>query len=247
MNINDLKTFLLDLFFPKFCIHCKREGNYLCEDCQSLLSICEYQYCLCQQSPIRIPPSFQKGKCARCQNKNLNGLYFALSYKDDILVKKVIHFLKYPPHLKELAETLADILMNYFLISNFNITYFKEEGIFVPIPLEIRKLKIRGYNQAEEIAKSLARKLGVPLAVDLLIKKRKTESQVRLNKEEREKNLKGAFAINSESPFFYLGKKKTIFLIDDVYTTGATMEECAKVLKEAGFKKVWGIAVAREG
>ena len=113
----------------------------------------------------------------------------------------------------------------------------------IPVPLFKRKLKKRGFNQAEEIAKELSRVLKIPLISDNLIKTKETPPQVNLSEKEREENLKNAFFCKNPA----LIKQKKIFLIDDVYTTGSTMEECAKTLKQSGAKEIWGIVVAREG
>lgn len=249
------KEFLLDLFFPKFCLGCKKEGSYLCEDCRSLLDICEYNYCLCSQNHQTLPPNSNSGKCSKCQDKKLSGLYFALPYKDPStssgqktnLTKKLIYQFKYPPYLKDLAETLASILIEHFIKTNKNTNEIWENSVLVPVPLSKKRFKERGYNQSEELAKELSKVLNVPVVLNVLLKTKSTESQMKLKKEAREKNLQGAFAVknNIKCPtahFIY----KRVFLVDDVYTTGSTMQECAKTLKENGAKSVWGICLARE-
>jgi ComF family protein len=108
--------------------------------------------------------------------------------------------------------------------------------------LFIKKQKRRGFNQAEEIGKIISEKIYIPLKVDNLIRIKNTDSQTKLNKKQRIENIKNAFIIKDKDTI----KGKIIFLIDDVYTTGATMEECAKVLKKAGAREVWGLVAARE-
>ena len=237
------EEFLLDLFFPKFCLGCRKEGTYLCDDCRALLDIAEFDYCLCNTKPLRLPPGSKSGKCQRCRDKKLSGLYSALPYKEKHLTKKLIYQFKYQPYLKDLAKTLANILIEHFIISGKNTDEIWDNGILVPIPLEKTKLKIRGYNQSEELAKELSKVLRIPVISDNLIKIKNTKPQMELSKEERERNLEGAFTV--KKPFDFIQGKK-IFLIDDVYTTGSTMEECAKTLKQAGAKSVWGICIARE-
>jgi ComF family protein len=222
--VDNIKPFLLDLFFPKFCLGCKKEGTYLCDDCRALLDINESDYC------FNIAP-------------NLSGLYFALPYKDKILTKKLIYQFKYPPYLKDLAKTLASILIEHFVISKKNTNEIWENGILIPVPIDKKKLKTRGYNQSEELAKELSKVLEIPTISNVLIKTKYTKPQAESTKAEREKNLQEAFTIKNIDKIS--GKK--IFLVDDVYTTGSTMNECAKVLLKAGAKQVWGIALAREG
>lgn len=237
------KDFLLNLLFPKFCLGCQKEGLYLCDDCRSLLDINEFDYCLCDTKPIRIlPGASNSGKCPKCRDKKLSGLYFALPYKEKPLTRKLIYQFKYQPYLKDLAQTLASILVEHFVLSQKNTDETWNNGILVPIPLDRKKLKTRGYNQSEELAKELSKILQIPMAADNLTKIKTTKSQMELPKTEREKNLAGAFLV--KNPQEFLNKK--IFLVDDVYTTGSTMHECAKILKENGIKSVWGIALARE-
>lgn len=254
-SISKLKDFLLNLFFPRFCLGCQKEGAYLCDDCRTLLDIAEFNYCLCNTKPLRLPAGQKIGKCQRCHGPEgtpkLSGLYFALPYKEKQLTRKLIHQFKYRPYLKDLSKTLANILIEHFIISGKNTDDIWDNSVLIPVPLDRKKLKERGYNQSEELAKELSKILQIPVISDILIKIKITKPQMELSKEQRGKNLEGAFAIshcgkgNSPTKQFIVGKK--IFLVDDVYTTGSTMEECAKTLKEAGVKSVWGIAIAREG
>jgi len=159
--IHKTKEFLKDLLFPKFCLGCKKEGVFLCQDCRSLLDISEFDYCLCDQKPIRLPPESKSGKCQRCQNKKLSGLYFALSYKENSLTKKLIRQFKYQPYIKELSKTLASILIEHFLLSKKNTDEIWQNSILIPVPLDNKKLKTRGYNQSEEINKELSKILKI--------------------------------------------------------------------------------------
>lgn len=236
-KLKSIKNFILDLFFPKFCLGCSKEGTYLCQDCRSILDILEFQYCLCEKNPQRV---INTGKCPKCKTKKLDGLYFAVSYHHP-LVKDLILKFKYRPFAKELAKNLAQILEDHFLISGKNPKDF-EDFLIVAIPLHKERENWRGFNQAEELAKELSLFFRIPLLKDVLIKIKKVPPQVELNKKEREENVKNAFEL--KNPQKILGRK--IFLVDDIYTTGATMEECANVLKKGGAKEVWGIAIARE-
>jgi len=231
-----MKNFLLDIFFPKFCFGCGKEGTFLCPDCQSCFEILEDNFCLCD-NPKRLP---EIGKCDSCRTKKLDGLFFAVSYQNK-LVRKMIQEFKYEPFIKDLAEPLTNLIMNHIsLLKEGN--RFKEGDILIPIPLVRKKLKNRGYNQAEEIAKELSKKLKIPVITDCLIKVKENLPQMELSKEERQENVKGVFKVKNKEKT--QGKK--ILLVDDVYTTGATMEECAKTLKQVGVKEVWGVVVARE-
>ena len=209
---------ILNLLFPRFCLNCQREGYYLCPDCFSLLEISDLHQ--------------------RCPGKNLDDIYFALPYKNP-LVKKLVRAFKYPPFIKELSQTLSEIIIAHLQMSN-NVENFREY-IIVPVPLEKRRMKWRGFNQAEEIGKHLADYLKLPLVSEVLVKAKPTPPQVELPSKRRKENLRETFfAKNIKSV-----RGKNILLLDDVYTTGSTMEECARTLRKAGAKKIIGAAVAR--
>ncbi len=236
MNLNLIKEFVLDIFFPKFCINCSKEESYLCQDCFSLIDISERQYCpFCFQSRVVLD-----GKtCGFCRrSKKLTGLYSAVSY-NNFIVKKMINQFKYEPYIKELSKPLSSLIIVHLINLNKTLNLF--DFVLVPIPLHKKKLKQRGFNQAEEIAKELSENLKLPAFNDILIKTKRTPSQVELEKEEREKNIKNVFLCRKPE----LVKNKKILLVDDIFTTGSTMEECALTLKRAGAKEIWGIVVAR--
>jgi len=215
-------NFLIDLLFPRFCFNCQQEGSYLCQDCQATLEILQTH--------------------KRRQTSNLKDLYFALPYQSP-LIKNLIQRFKYKPFIKELAKPLASLIIEHFRLLD-NKPPFLAEGknfVLIPIPLEKEKLKHRGFNQAGEISKELSTFLTIPLISNCLVKTRETIPQAELTKEERRENIKGVFLVKNRK----LVKDKKILLLDDIYTTGSTMEEAARVLKEAGAKEIIGIVVAR--
>lgn len=224
---------LLDILFPKFCLGCHEEGNYLCQDCASMIEIMEYLYC-----PGCLQKTISGIVCDKCKKfLKLDGLYFASSYQD-FLVKELISKFKYEPLIKELSRPLAFLIITHFsIIGKPNFSDF----VMIPVPLEKARLKWRGFNQAEEIAKELAILFKIKLISNTLIKIKKTISQVDLSEEKRKENIKGVFLVKNKGEIF----NKKVLLVDDVYTTGSTMNECARVLKEAGAERVWGITVAR--
>lgn len=236
MDINSIKEFILEILFPKFCLNCGREGSYLCPDCLSLIDVAEKQYCpFCSQ-----PKIVRDGKtCSSCQNsKKLTGFYCPASY-DNFIVKKIINQFKYKPYIKELSKPLSSLIIAHLI--NLNKFTPTPDFILIPIPLHKKKLKKRGFNQASEIGKELARILKIPFFDDVLIKIKQTPDQVELKKTEREKNIKGVFFC--KKPEIVSGRK--ILLVDDILTTGSTMEEGASVLKSAGAEEVWAIVAAR--
>lgn len=211
------ENFLLDLFFPKFCFGCSREGDYLCEDCQSVLQI----------------SGFHKNY----STQNLKNLYYPLFYQNP-LIKNLIQKFKYEPFIKELEKVLSNLIITHFQLMDNKPDL--SDFVLIPIPLEKGRLRWRGFNQAEELGKSLSVFFNIPMVAGL-IKTRRTVPQVELTDEVRKENVKGIFQVQNKESI----KDRQILLVDDVYTTGATMEECARVLKEAGAKEIIGIVVAR--
>jgi len=201
-------------------LNCQREGSFLCEDCQAILDISS---------------SHQE-----FQTENLSDLYYPLEYKNP-LIKNLIKRFKYEPFVKELAKDLASLIIAHFQLLDPPPNFGGGDYVLLPVPLEKRKLKWRGFNQSEEIGKEISKFLNIPLINDILFKIKETLPQVELSEKEREENIKGVFIIRNRKKIS--GKK--ILLVDDVYTTGSTMKECAQLLKKAGAKEVIGIVIAR--
>lgn len=257
------KDFFLSTLFPQSCLGCARESSIICQDCLALVEINQYHYCPFCKSPKRvfekglfvnsprrvnddpteISERFQyKGKCNQHRNMPLDGLFSAASYQDQ-LVKKLIANFKYKPYLKILAVPLASLIISHFLASeNKEIFQPVENSFFIPVPLTKQKQKKRGFNQSALLAEELSRFFKVPCQFNNLIKIKKTQPQVELKRGERMKNIQGAFFVRNPQAL----RRKRIFLVDDVFTTGSTMEQAALMLKKAGAKEVWGIVVARE-
>jgi len=238
-----VKNFLLDILFPKFCLGCKKEGTFLCKDCEAVLDV--------------------QRRHQRFSGKYLSDLYWALSYENP-LVKTFIHNFKYEPFVKELAKPLSKLILNHFqLIENPPPFLENKSFILVSVPLSKKRLKWRGFNQAEEIGKELSSFLKIPLISNCLIKIKETSPQVDLPEKKRKENVVGAFLVKPvrkewrvwdpvRKCWFSNGikdkektKGKKVLLVDDVFTTGSTMEECAKTLKKSGAKEVIGIVIAR--
>ena len=201
-------------------MNCQREGSFLCEDCQAILDISS---------------SHQE-----FQTENLSDLYYPLEYKNP-LIKNLIKRFKYEPLVKELAKDLTSLIIAHFQLLDPPPNFGGGDYVLLPVPLEKRKLKWRGFNQSEEIGKEISKFLNIPLINDILFKIKETLPQVELSEKEREENIKGVFIIRNRKKIS--GKK--ILLVDDVYTTGSTMKECAQLLKKAGAKEVIGIVIAR--
>lgn len=228
---------LLDFFFPKKCVGCAKKGEYLCPACFSQLSFATDTKCLvCERV------SFAGLTHPGCKTRySIDGYVAGVSYRK--IAKKLLYQFKYKPYLTDLQTLLVDLLYEN-LLQNELFTYVtRQHAIFVPIPLSKGKLRKRGYNQSEILAKGLGKKLGLPVE-NVLNRVRDTNPQYGLKKEERRMNMKGAFALVHRSSFMVHGK--IALLVDDVVTTGSTLKEAAKILKKNGFKKVYGVVFAQD-
>lgn len=158
------------------------------------------------------------------------------------MVRKLIFQFKYKPYLSDLRTVLGELFYESLIQQEEFMKILETNPILVPIPLHKSKLQKRGYNHAQILAEDLAKRLDLS-HVDLLKRIKKTSSQFGLKKEERKKNVAGAFEVVSNA---LMSQFTNIVLVDDILTTGATMLEATRVLKKAGVKRVWGLALARD-
>ncbi|MCK6462385.1 MAG: ComF family protein [Candidatus Pacebacteria bacterium] len=164
-----------------------------------------------------------------------NGVFAAANYQDGVL-KKAVWMLKYKG-VSQLAEPLAELLKER-VWQKVQSKLKSDDVIVIPVPLSGRRSRQRGFNQAELIA----RRLSSNVLTNALYKTVHTDSQVNVkDREKRLNNVKGSFAVKNAE----LIKGKEIILVDDICTTGATLKEAKKVLKESGAKKVLAVVVAR--
>jgi competence protein ComFC len=224
---------VLDIFFPKQCIGCKKLGSYVCIACFSTIQFSDTGICaVCNH-----PAMFGKTHPICRKRHTVDGMNASLRYSG--IVKKLLYKFKYPPYVTDLQTSLS-VLFYEGIIQKEGVMHFVETKPYVvPIPLHKTKLRSRGYNQAELLSREIAKRLSLPRA-QILIRQKQTTTQVGLSREERLQNLKDAFKITDTTAL----NGKHVLLVDDVMTTGATFLEAAKTLKKAGVKEVWGIALA---
>ena len=254
----------LDFLFPKKCLGCGKKGKYFCPACLNKAEIIGFPVC-----PVCRRPSPFGRTHPKCQTRYaLDGLTSVFAYRG--LIRKGIKDLKFRFRF-DLSGELISLLLNRNIVKSLQFLDLKRT-IVVPIPLHPWREDWRGFNQAAVLAKILAEKLNLPFYENLLVRTRYTESQTGLKKEERQENVENAFKINEKyisvnqrrRPNETLGLKsgpwtayqrksesygiqipRSVILFDDVWTTGATMQTCANLLKRAGFEKVWGLTLAR--
>lgn len=234
-QIQKIYQFFLDTIFPIKCLGCGKEGEWLCPDCLSSIELLKDQLC-----PKCGKPSKNGKFCPDCSIKSkMTGILVGASY-DDELLKKAIHVMKYN-FVKGLAEPLSGLLMKT-LKKNSQFSILNSEFLIIPVPLHLKRLKWRGFNQAFELAWCLEKNLDLEVKKDILIRSKYAKPQMQIKHHlARRKNIKNAFECVKPDEV----KNKTIILIDDVCTTSATLEECAKALSLAKPKEIWGLVLAR--
>lgn len=234
---------ILDFLFPKYCVNCKKLGDYICSDCFSYISFDVFDLCLiCNRQSIN---GLTHKYCRK--RLGIDGAFSVLLYKG--VVKKIIYNFKYEPnYVSDLGRFLSDLFYEGLIQKeSFMRIYedFNSNLVLTPIPLHPSKLRKRGYNQSEILAWGLSEKLNLPV-VSVLKRVKNTKSQYGLKKDERKKNMEEAFGIsNIQFPISNF-KYMSILLIDDILTTGSTLLEAARILKLNGAKNVWGITLARD-
>ena len=235
MWLNRIKKIFLDLFFPKHCLGCNLPDTYLCRDCFSKIQIIENNTCFfCGKI------TWQGKICINCAKENgLDRLIAATEYKNP-LVRDLIKAFKYH-YTKELSSPLSKLLIKV-LENNWSLGIRNWDFLIIPVPLYKYRLHYRGFNQAELLAKEVADYFNLPIEHNILKRRVFTTPQAKIkDTEKRRANLKEVFEIGPESSL----KGKTIILIDDVCTTGATLVEATKILKKSGAREVWALVVAK--
>lgn len=228
--IKKIGKLFLDLIFPIECLNCRQEGDYFCNSCFKELRFNNKDYLEKALKNIKAP--------------YLDKIFIAGDYEDKNL-KKLITKYKYS-FLSPLGNVLAKFLINFWELEiqetatlNFKISKPQKNYLVIPIPLSKKRLRWRGFNQAEIITREFSEYFKYEL--DLNLKRIKYQKpQAELNENERLKNLDSAFIWTGENL-----QGKSVLLIDDVTTTGTTLNEAARVLKAAGATEVYGLVIAK--
>jgi competence protein ComFC len=231
--VNNLFAGMIDLLYPPRCLLCGALGeNSLCHGClDTLITPVPLPYCLrCGQ----IKPGAECHKCVDFEASLIRCRAVGV-YDGDLA--DIIHQLKYRDR-PMLAQPLASIMAD-FLVVRAEIMNDLHFDAIVPVPLHKSRERSRGYNQSERIARHLSQSLNLLLDTKVLQRTRSTNSQVGKLRAERLSNLESAFRAD---PARCTGK--TFLLIDDVLTTGSTLNECAKALLAAGANKVYAVTLA---
>lgn len=228
---------LINYLLPICCSYCSNllsNKALVCHECWPKLTFISAPLCACCGYPFNLNISDEKNSlCLNCiQNPPHYDSARSLIKYDDIS-RKIIHHFKYydKTHLAEYFSQLLQSQMN-------NNT---EYHMVIPIPMHRLKRLFRLYNPAQILAQSLGNRLSLPVRCDILSKTKLTKTQTKLTKKQRIKNLRGSFKIHKAEHI----KGKSIILVDDVITTGTTIELCAKLLRQAGAAEIHVCSIAR--
>lgn len=229
-----MKNTFLDILYPRRCPVCHAilapGTQRICKPCRERLRPAAGPRCFKCSKPLKDPA---QEYCSDCSSRTH-------------LFEQGIGIFPYSTLLQESLFQLKYGKRQEYGVFYGELGAFYAEGrircweidFIVPIPLHRKRLEKRGYNQAEIIAEALAKKAGLPVRKNLLKRKRNTKPQKDLSPEERKRNIKGAFSVSREL------EGENILLIDDIYTTGATLDEAAGALKRAGAKKIYFLVIA---
>lgn len=229
-------SFFWDLIFPACCAGCGREEGFLCVSCKQKLFFIPPQCFVCKKlSPgaKRITPG---RTCVPCRKKSFIYAFFSPFSYDNKSIRDLIHSFKYKG-VSSVASIFSEIIFSYL---NFYGIALPREIVAMPIPLSRIRERIRGFNQAGLIAKHFSEQKGISFTATALKKVKNTKPQVELSSQERRKSVIGSFAVSREAGV----GGKDILLIDDVKTTGSTLEEAARTLKAAGARRVYALTIA---
>ena len=208
----------LNILFPPKCIFCgKINKDSICKKCEIKINY------------------LKKDKIKKMPNENFTYHIYAYDYKNEIREKMLdLKFQDKP----ETSEAFAKLLLKNEKICRF----LKSYDIIIPVPMYIKKQKMRGYNQSSLIANKIAKHLNMQYAENVLIKTKQTEMQSRLDASQRQNNVKNAYECKNMQKI----RNKKVILFDDIYTTGSTARECTKALKEADTKEIAVLTFAKD-
>ncbi len=236
----ELKDDVLDFVYPQHCAICKknlkREEKDVCEACWSSLVTLPDPFCPYCRSFYEP----EETECSYCQSvgrsREEHRIFMVRSLgRFDDYYKELIHRFKYGkkvPLGKRLGQRLGETI-------NGNST-FLESDFLIPVPLHKSRYRERGFNQSEIIAEEISKVRGIAVSKNVLRRKKNTKDQTNFSPQQREENVRGAFVVTQPEMI----RGKNVILVDDVITTGATLSECARMLKQAGAEKILGMTIA---
>lgn len=230
----------LNILWPLYCQACKKRLEidskiHLCPDCLAKIRFNKLPFCKKCGRSLEGHNSYSD-YCHSCQKNEFNfeRAYSACLYEG--ILKELLHEFKYNKNMQA-GNTLSAILLKFFEENLFE----KNFDFIVPIPLFAAKEREREFNQAEILARPISKKFLITLSKSILVKFKPTPSQTTLTKEKRFLSQKDVFKVLHPEAFY----KKKLLIIDDIMTTGATINEAARTLKKSGAQDVYGLTLIR--
>lgn len=236
MKINDILFNLANVLLPPVCPLCNMlikedKKTKICVQCRNGFKPITGMFCHKCGKPL----SDGGAHCFQCRNKEYHFEYVRAIGIYEGLLKEAIHKFKYQDK-KYLGVPLGKFMVEYMQ----NMFPWDEISYVVPVPLHTHNKWKRGYNQTVLLGEQIVKEFNKQMIKENLVRHRKTKPQAELVREERLTNLVNAFSVKNTDIF----KQKNVLVVDDVCTTGSTIEECAKILKQSGVNKVWGVTLA---
>lgn len=222
---------IISILYPRRCPVCggitEPAGALICEKCRPLLSYVHEPVCRKCGKEITDPAAEYCADCRRRRRSFVSGVSL-LNY--DAIASESMADIKYK-NKREYLDFYADEAVR---VCGTRLLSMHADAM-IPVPVHPSRLRKRGFNQAGVLAEKMGKALGIPVVTGLLVRTRKTAPQKKLDPDARLKNLEQAFAAAGPAP----EGLRTVILVDDIYTTGATVEACTRVLLRAGVKKVY--------
>ena len=228
---------LIRIILPPRCLHCGKvisNDDCLCSECFNKISFITKPYCIHCGTPL-LNKSVGDLYCATCLNKKDGLRYSRSAVIYDEFSKKLILDFKFFDHIEN-----KKLLANWMFLAGKDI-FDSDVDVIIPVPLHYTRLLKRKYNQSAILSSELSKLTNIPADYKSLVKSKITQPQAECSGKMRIKNIKNAFTVKYPENI----KGKRVLLIDDVYTTGSTLRECAKILSKAGAKSVDSLTVAK--
>ncbi len=219
--------------FPSRCILCQKTVNHGLELCSECYRALPHNRVSCPRCALPLADDIQSPVlCGRCIRKTpaFDYAFSPFRYEDDVI--GLVHQLKFGEKISH-AKAIGEMLLKQLLLTG------EKPDCLLPVSLHKSRMRHRGFNQSIEISRIIARRLAIPIELDAVVRHRSTVTQTGLNAKQRQKNIRGAFSVVEALNY------KHVLIIDDVMTTGATVNELAIVLKKNEVQRVGVLSIAR--
>ncbi|HBI48123.1 MAG TPA: amidophosphoribosyltransferase [Smithella sp.] len=240
MTLHEALNDLNQVIFPPRCLGCAEilhpfTGKIFCSVCNDKIKFINGSICSICGTTFSDSPA-ENHLCGECLEKRPYFSYARAVFSYETIILHAIHQFKYGNNI-----SVGALLASFMADFSFPDIDFTDYSLIMPVPLHIKRLRERGFNQSLILTRTLGKKQQIPVNYSLLRRHKFTETQTGMHKAERKQNIKRAFEVSSKEKI----AGKNIILVDDVYTTGATVNECAKTLIKAGAQKVTVLTLAR--